>query len=256
MQLNINDDQHLETPDVETVRSAIANLLADQFIVLSVDDDHYVQVFHHDDGSYQLEYRDGSADDHFGTDPDDTTMDCVLGAFQAYLQQADNWQSAWNWEKIGLSGENDDELRGFPETFPIRQDDYHAKHIGRTADGNQFFLTTPFVAANDEEPGCEFIALFLFDQNGNLIETKIDNLGPRATMDRNEAGRLFNERLASLGRVEFCHIQVAPFQLHRFDTIFGLIPREPEDEDDERYIELHPGNYMAFYPPWDGYYDT
>ncbi len=94
MQLNINDDHVLEMPDAVTVRSAIAKLMADQFAVLSLDDDHYIQVFYNDDGTYQLEYRDGSADNHFGTDPDDTTVDDVLNAFHAFLQQTDDWHAS------------------------------------------------------------------------------------------------------------------------------------------------------------------
>jgi len=35
------------------------------------------------------------------------------------------------------------------------------------------------------------------------------------------------------------------------------IDNEPEDEDDELSISLEPGDYMAFYEPWDsGDYDT
>jgi len=38
---------------------------------------------------------------------------------------------------------------------------------------------------------------------------------------------------------------------------FGLVPDELEDEDDELSISLMPGDYMAFYEPWDGGdYDT
>ena len=37
-----------------------------------------------------------------------------------------------------------------PKLFPINHDDYHAKHIGTTADGRQFFLTTPFVPATKD----------------------------------------------------------------------------------------------------------
>ena len=83
------------------------------------------------------------------------------------------------------------EMNGIPETFPINHDDYHAKHIGRTADGRQFFLTTPFVAAHGKELGAEFIALFTFDENGKLLEASIDNLGPRATIDGDAASKLF-----------------------------------------------------------------
>ena len=32
---------------------------------------------------------------------------------------------------------------GRPELIAINHDDYHAEHVGRTADGRQFFLTRP-----------------------------------------------------------------------------------------------------------------
>ena len=41
------------------------------------------------------------------------------------------------------------------------------------------------------------------------------------------------------------------------ETDIGLIVREPEDENDSWAVELLPGNYMAFFEPWDsGEYDT
>ena len=147
-------------------------------------------------------------------------------------------------------------MSGVPETFPINHDDYHAKHIGRTADGRQFFLTTPFDAAYGDKPGCEFIALFTFDGKGKLLESQIDNLGPRASLDKDAASQLYDERLASLGDVTFGDIQISPFKTEQYGLEFGLIPRECEDEDDEPAIELQPGNYMAFFDPWEGDYDT
>ena len=147
-------------------------------------------------------------------------------------------------------------MEGIPETFPINHDDPHAKHIGRTVDGRQFFLTTPFVAAHGRELGGEYIALFTFDVNGKLLDATIDDLGSRSTLDRDAASKLYQHRLESLGEVEFCDIRIAPFATERFGIEFGLIPRECEDEEDEPAIELQPGNYMAFFDPWDGDYDT
>ena len=143
-----------------------------------------------------------------------------------------------------------------PKLFPINHDDYHAKHIGQTSDGRQFFLTTPFVPAIKDNPGCEFVALFLFDAKGTFLEAQIDRLGPRATLDENAARKKYEERLAGLGEVKLQRIKIAPFEIDRFDTQFGFIPRPPEEEDEDWAIELHPGNYMAFFPPWDGDYDT
>lgn len=147
-------------------------------------------------------------------------------------------------------------MSGIPETFVIRHDDYHASHIGQTADGRQFFLTTPFVPATGNDKGGEYIALFTFDSHGNPLDATVDDLGPRAKLDRHSAANLYEQRLASLGPVTFCDIRIAPFKTERFGIEFGLIPRECEDEEDEPAIEMQPGNYMAFFAPWEGDYDT
>ena len=62
-----------------------------------------------------------------------------------------------------------------------------------------------------------------------------------------------------LGRLEYGRIEVAPFEVERYGAKFGLIPRPPDDheEDDSWWVEVQPGNYMAFHEPWDsGEYDT
>ena len=147
---------------------------------------------------------------------------------------------------------------GPPEVIAIDHDDYHAAHVGRTSDDRQFFLTTPFVPAfSDDEPGCEFVALYLFDADGNLLEAKIDSLGPRATLDDAERERLHEQRLVELGEVEFQRIEVRPFSIERFGTQFGLVAAEVDDDPGAWTVELLPGNYMAFFAPWDsGDYDT
>jgi hypothetical protein len=68
---------------------------------------------------------------------------------------------------------------------------------------------------------------------------------------------VYDSWLRELGKVSFERIEVAPFSIDRFGIKFGLILREPEDEDDVWAVELLPGNYMAFFEPWDsGDYDT
>jgi hypothetical protein len=146
---------------------------------------------------------------------------------------------------------------GRPDRIAIEHDDYHAKHVGWTTDGRQFILTTPFQPARGNNPGGEFVALYVFDTDGKLLEAKIDELGPRATMDREKARKLYDQRLKELGEVRFSRIEVAPFMVKRFGTEFGLVVREPEDEEDAWAVEMQPGNYMAFFEPWDsGEYDT
>src|SRR5262245_15341659 len=102
-----------------------------------------------------------------------------------------------------------------PKLIAIDHDDYHASHVGRTADGKQFFLTTPFVPAIKGSAGREFVALYLFARNGRFLETRIDDMGTRAELDEQRARSVFERRLAELGEVEFCRIEVQPFQLER-----------------------------------------
>jgi hypothetical protein len=144
-----------------------------------------------------------------------------------------------------------------PDLIAIEHDEYHAKHIGQLSDGRQFFLTTPFVPAIGGKAGREFVALFLFDEDGKFLEARIDDLGTRAELDQKLASSIYEKRLAELGEVEFCRIEVQPFEVERFGTTFGLVPRPPEEEDDVWAVEMQPGNYMAFFEPWDsGDYDT
>lgn len=146
---------------------------------------------------------------------------------------------------------------GPPKIIAIDCDEDHAKHVGRTSDGRQFFLTTPFDPTISGRPGAEFIALYLFDDRGTLIEAKIDNLGPRAKLDQAKVRQLCDQRLLDLGEVSFERIEVAPLSIQYADLQFGLVPRVPEEEGDPWAVEVQPGNYMAFFDPWDsGEYDT
>jgi hypothetical protein len=121
----------------------------------------------------------------------------------------------------------------------------------------QFFVTAPFIPALGDEPGREFLAVFIFETNGKFSEARIDDLGPRATLNSEEARQLLEKRMAELGPVDYGRIEVQPFAIERFGTTFGLVPRAPEEEDDSWWVELQPGNYMAFHEPWDsGEYDT
>jgi hypothetical protein len=144
-----------------------------------------------------------------------------------------------------------------PEFIAIDHDDYHAKHVGRLPDGRQFFLTTPFEPAGRDRSGGEYVALYVFDATGNLLEAKIDGFGSRATMNDEARRKKHQDRLAELGDLSFERIEVKPFSVERFGLQFGLIVRDPEDEHDVFAVELLPGNYMAFFEPWNsGEYDT
>ena len=146
---------------------------------------------------------------------------------------------------------------GPPDIIAINHDDYRAEYVGRTANGMQFILTTPFEPASSGHKGSEFSALYLFDTKGELVEAKIEDFGPRTTLDHEKLREVRDRWLQELGQVTYDRVEVAPFALERFGTTFGLVLREPEEEDDPWAVEMQPGNYMAFFEPWDsGDYDT
>ena len=146
---------------------------------------------------------------------------------------------------------------GPPKLIALNHDDYHAKYVGRTTDGRQFFLTAPFVPASAGNAGREFLAMYLFDKSGVLLEARIEDLGTRDKLDKATTRATQEALIASLGQVTFGPIQMAPFRVERFGVAFGLIPRAPEESRADWQVTLEPGNSMAFWPPWThGEYDT
>jgi hypothetical protein len=76
-------------------------------------------------------------------------------------------------------------------------------------------------------------------------------------MSYEERKKRYFSYLNKLGQVEYCRIEVKPFSITKDGVNFGLILREPEDEEGVWAVILLPGNYMAFFEPWDsGEYDT
>ena len=149
--------------------------------------------------------------------------------------------------------------KGPPKTVALDHDEYHAEYVGKTKDGRQFFLTIPFVPADEvaSDTGREFIALYLFDKGGALLTATIDDLGPRSKMDGEARVARRDELLASLGKVKYSRIKVAPFKVVRFGVEFGFIPQPPEEVGEDWRVIVEPGNYMCFWPPWtSGVYDT
>lgn len=144
-----------------------------------------------------------------------------------------------------------------PKLIRINHNEYEAKRIGQIADGRQFFLTNPFVPADrNGDGGNEFIALYIFDADGKLLDAKIDSLGVRKNVDDEHARSVIETHLSELGEFSYGDIIVAPFKIDKFDVEFGLILQAPEEDDEDWYVIAEPGNYMCFYSPWDGDYDT
>lgn len=155
-----------------------------------------------------------------------------------------------------------------PRSLVIAHDDYHAAYVGTTIDGNQFFVTTPFASASDDGPGAEFAARYLFDASGALVNSTIIPLGTRPgdgalpgnVVHFDEQENAVEHLLSEIQPVSFGDITVAPFSVTAHGHEFGLILHGPDSEDDPEWywnVTVEPGDYMAFYAPWDdGEYDT
>ncbi|WP_454729342.1 hypothetical protein [Cellulosimicrobium protaetiae] len=134
---------------------------------------------------------------------------------------------------------------GTPSTIHLYPDPWQGEHVGRTSDGRQFFLTTPF-----EPGGPAWVALYTFDADGALLDATIRRVEESAE----EYDRATTSLLATLGDHENGPVALAPFEVEHDGRAFGLVRG---DYDGTVVYTAEPGDYMAFYAPWDtGEYDT
>ena len=89
---------------------------------------------------------------------------------------------------------------GSPDIIAINNDDYHAKYVGRTADGRQFILTAPFEPAIAGRVDSEFVALYLFDAKGTLLYAKIEDFGPAQLSTARNAAKFATDGSRSLAK--------------------------------------------------------
>lgn len=124
MLLNLNDDESYQEPDTSAVSNAIRHLELDTFAILSRADEDYVQTYHNDDGTYDLEYRAGSYDKHFRAVSETLTTEDIVKVFAAFMTGQADWMGELEWEKVDfdenfegdLTYDNAYELNG--EAYP------------------------------------------------------------------------------------------------------------------------------------------
>src|SRR5687768_16217835 len=141
-----------------------------------------------------------------------------------------------------------------PEQLVIPHDDDHGRYVGHTADGDGFFITTPFTTGRRPSDSREFVASYRFTASGELRDAVIESLGTRAHLvgearaaelpgnaaPENPITQAAIERLlGSLGSVQFEPIVAKPFRIERLGLVFGLIPDSAQD--------VHPGD--EFFEP-------
>lgn len=140
-----------------------------------------------------------------------------------------------------------------PDRILVVPDDLHARHVGVTADGRQFFLTYPFVESDGAVPGCDYVALYVFDSAGTLIRHAIEALGPPGATAP-QVAQIEEKLLATVRPTTASSITVRPFAVAAHGASFGLVARRVLGE---WRVSAEPGDYLAFHAPWDsGAYDT
>ena len=145
-----------------------------------------------------------------------------------------------------------------PERFTIVPDDYHVPYAGTAQDGRKFFLSDELFDLESEE-GTGFVGLFLWKSDGTYAEIRVDAI-PRAEdippgqAASSGAKDLVEKRLQELGDYTLEAITVEPF----LETVDGVAFGWAITEFDGQYsINIEPGNFIAYYEPWDGLgYDT
>jgi hypothetical protein len=70
-----------------------------EYIILSQQPEVYMQAAGEDDGPYQLEYRDGDANEHYQAEGE-LGKDDVERAFLWYLAGDARWRTEFRWKKL------------------------------------------------------------------------------------------------------------------------------------------------------------
>jgi hypothetical protein len=144
-----------------------------------------------------------------------------------------------------------------PERFTIAPDDYHVPYAGTAEDGRKFFLSQELFSVLD---GVGYVGLFLWKPNGTFDELRVDEVDRPDGVPVGQAGPagaddLVAARLAELGDYVLEPIEVEPFTRTIDGVTFGW--KVGRYDDGSYYVNIHPGDFIAYYAPWDGRdYDT
>ena len=142
-----------------------------------------------------------------------------------------------------------------PERFTIVPDDYHVPYAGTTEDGRRFFLSEEFFTGTSA-----YVGLFLWNADGTFAEVRVTPVDRPGELPPGQAGAagaqdLIDARLAELGDYVLEPIEVEPFTEKVDGALFGWVLDELEPGMFQ--IRIEPGDFIAYYGPWDGLeYDT
>lgn len=143
-----------------------------------------------------------------------------------------------------------------PERFTIAPDDYHVPYAGTAEDGRRFFLSRELFRPG----GSAYVGLFLWQADGTFDEVRVDEVSRPDGVPPGQAApagsrELVRARLAELGDYVLEPVEVEPFTEEVDGVTFGW--KVGRYDDGSYYINIEPGDFIAYYAPWDGLgYDT
>lgn len=136
--------------------------------------------------------------------------------------------------------------------FPLVPDDYHLHNVGKTAQGNGYWIDVQL--AIEEEGTRDFVAAYVFDRMGNLISSEVVDRGLRSGKPAQTLDETIGKLKKKIDAKDVTEIVVKPFAVSFYGHTFGLVVREAEDGDEpseETLIDAMPGNTLMFYGPWN-----
>jgi hypothetical protein len=147
-----------------------------------------------------------------------------------------------------------------PERFTIVPDDYHVPYAGTAEDGRRFFLSDELFEFEDQDDETtSYVGLFLWNPDGTFSDLEVDPVPRTADLPPAQAGHadaesIVQRRLAELGAYALEPITVEPFTRTLDGVEFGW---QVEEYEGTYSIDIAPGDFIAYYAPWDGLdYDT
>ena len=100
MELIVNGNSLSGLPTNELIAKSIESLTGegDSFAILAVAPQQYIQTQGDPRSGFILEYRNGSADEHYSCSNRQLSAERVVWAFQSYLANDGRWQAELDWQ--------------------------------------------------------------------------------------------------------------------------------------------------------------
>ena len=141
-------------------------------------------------------------------------------------------------------------------------DSFHLQDVGKLDSGALYWIDVQLIPEGKQTR--DFVVTYIFDLEGTLIQSDIQDLGLRSDPSRRNPSEVALQQKEKIGSGQLVEIWVHPFAVKSHDKVFGLVVRKPEPDEPQdiyeesgTFVDALPGCTLMFYPPWDeGNYDT